>query len=278
MKRASVHFVADIGSDRPGGERNGDGAMTERLDGTVALVTGASSGIGEATAVALAESGAQVAVAARRVDRLEALADRIGRDTVLVLGTDVTDEVQVRDMVDQTVARFGRLDTLVNNAGVMLLGPIVDAPVAEWRRMVELNLLGLLYCTHAALPHLLSAAEQDPRHVADIVNVSSVAGRVARLNSGVYNATKFGVGAFSESLRQEVTSRHVRVTVVEPGAVATELATHLRPEVLEGMMATFGPMEILRPEDIADSIAFAVSRPRRMAVNEVLVRPTEQER
>ena len=252
--------------------------MTERLDGTVALVTGASSGIGEATAVALAEGGAQVAVAARRVDRLEALADRIGPDKVLVLDVDVTDEAQVRAMVDQTVARFGRLDTLVNNAGVMLLGPIVDAPVDEWRRMVELNLLGLLYCTHAALPHLLSAAEQDPRHVADIVNVSSVAGRVARLNSGVYNATKFGVGAFSESLRQEVTSRYVRVTVIEPGAVATELASHLRPEVLEGMMAAFGPMEILRSEDIADSIAFAVTRPRRMAVNEVLVRPTEQER
>ena len=252
--------------------------MTERLDGTVALVTGASSGIGEATAVALAAEGARVAVAARRRDRLEALADRIGRDQVLVLGTDVTDEAQARDMVDRTVAEFGRLDTLVNNAGVMLLGPIVDAPVEEWRRMVELNVLGLLYCTHAALPHLLSAAEAEPRRVADVVNVSSVAGRVARLGSGVYNATKFGVVAFSESLRQEVTRRHVRVTVIEPGAVATELATHLRPEVLEGMMATFGPMEMLRSEDIAESIAFTVTRPRRMAVNEVLVRPTEQER
>jgi NADP-dependent 3-hydroxy acid dehydrogenase YdfG len=252
--------------------------MTERLDGTVALVTGASSGIGEATAVALAAEGAQVAVAARRRDRLEALADRIGRDQVLVLETDVTDEAQARDMVDRTVSRFGRLDTLVNNAGVMLLGPIVDAPVEEWRRMVELNVLGLLYCTHAALPHLLSAAEADPRRVADVVNVSSVAGRVARLGSGVYNATKFGVVAFSESLRQEVTRRHVRVTVIEPGAVATELATHLRPEVLEGMMATFGQMEMLQSEDIAESIAFTVTRPRRMAVNEVLVRPTEQER
>lgn len=252
--------------------------MTERLEGTVALVTGASSGIGEATAVALAAGGAQVAVAARRRDRLEALADRIGQDKVLVLETDVTDEAQARAMVDQTVAHFGRLDTLVNNAGVMLLGPIVDAPVEEWRRMVELNLLGLLYCTHAALPHLLSAAESEPRRVADIVNVSSVAGRVARLGSGVYNATKFGVVAFSESLRQEVTRRHVRVTAIEPGAVATELATHLRPEVLKGMMATFDSVEMLRSEDIAESIAFTVTRPRRMAVNEVLVRPTEQER
>ena len=126
--------------------------MTERLDGTVALVTGASSGIGEATAVALAAEGARVAVAARRRDRLEALADRIGRDRALVLETDVTDESQAREMVDRTVAEFGRLDTLVNNAGVMLLGPIVDAPVEEWRRMVELNVLGLLYCTHAATP------------------------------------------------------------------------------------------------------------------------------
>jgi len=252
--------------------------MTERLDGTVALVTGASSGIGEATAVALAEAGAQVAVAARRRDRLESLADRIGRDRVLVLETDVTDETQARAMVDQTVARFGRIDTLVNNAGVMLLGPIVDAPVEEWRRMVELNLLGLLYCTHASLPHLLSAADSEPRRVADVVNVSSVAGRVARSGSGVYNATKFGVVAFSESLRQEVTRRHVRVSIVEPGAVATELATHLRPEILEGMLTTFGPMEMMRSEDIAEAIAFTVTRPRRMAVNEVLVRPTEQER
>jgi len=252
--------------------------MTERLDGTVALVTGASSGIGEATAVALAEAGAQVAVAARRRDRLESLADRIGRDRVLVLETDVTDEAQARAMVDQTVARFGRIDTLVNNAGVMLLGPIVDAPVEEWRRMVELNLLGLLYCTHASLPHLLSAADSEPRRVADVVNVSSVAGRVARSGSGVYNATKFGVVAFSESLRQEVTRRHVRVSIVEPGAVATELATHLRPEILEGMLTTFGPMEMLQSEDIAEAITFTVTRPRRMAVNEVLVRPTEQER
>ncbi len=252
--------------------------MAERLDGTVALVTGASSGIGEATAVALAAQGAQVAIAARRRDRLDALAERIGTNAVLVLETDVTDETQARVMVEQTVARFGRIDTLVNNAGVMLLGPIVDAPVEEWRRMVELNVLGLMYATHAALPHLLAAAESDPRRVADVVNVSSVAGRIARSNSGVYNSTKFGVVAFSESLRQEVTCRHVRVSVIEPGAVMTELATHNRPEIIEGMMATFGPMEMLRSEDIAESIVFTVTRPRRMAINELLIRPTEQER
>jgi len=251
--------------------------MTERLDGTVALVTGASSGIGHATAVALAEAGASLAVAARRRDRLEALAGQIGGD-VLVLETDVTDEAQARSMVDRTVAHFGRLDTLVNNAGVMLLGPIVDAPVEEWRRMVELNLLGLLYATHAALPHLLAAAESDPRRVADIVNVSSVAGRSARSGSGVYNATKFGVGAFSESLRQEVTQRHVRVSLIEPGAVATELISHNRPGVIEGLQAMWGPVEVLEPQDIAEAIAFTVTRPRRTAVNEILVRPTEQER
>jgi len=251
--------------------------MTERLDGTVALVTGASSGIGHATAVALAEAGASLAVSARRRDRLEELAGQIGGD-VLVLETDVTDEAQVRSMIDRTVAHFGRLDTLVNNAGVMLLGPIVDAPVEEWRRMVELNLLGLLYATHAALPHLLAAAESDPRRVADIVNVSSVAGRSARSGSGVYNATKFGVGAFSESLRQEVTQRHVRVSLVEPGAVATELISHNRPGVIEGLQAMWGPVEILEPQDIAEAIAFTVTRPRRAAVNEMLVRPTEQER
>jgi NADP-dependent 3-hydroxy acid dehydrogenase YdfG len=170
------------------------------------------------------------------------------------------------------------LDTLVNNAGVMLLGPIVDAPVEEWRRMVELNLLGLLYCTHAALPHLLRAADSKPRRVADVVNVSSVAGRVARSGSGVYNATKFGVGAFSESLRQEVTRRHVRVSIIEPGATMTELASHNRPEIIEVIRGNFGETELMQAEDIAESIVFTVTRPRHVAVNEVLIRPTDQER
>jgi len=253
--------------------------MTRPLEGTVALVTGASSGIGEATAVALAAEGATLAVAARRRDRLEALASRLGTDTdVLVIETDITDRASAHAMVESAVAEFGRLDILVNNAGVMLLGPIVDAPVEEWERMVQLNLLGLLYCTHAALPHLLRSAESEPRRVADLVNVSSVAGRHARLNSGVYNATKFGVGAFSESLRQEVTRRHVRVSLIEPGAVSTELITHNRPEVIEGLRATIGPIETMHAEDIAESIVFTVTRPRHVAVNEVLIRPTEQER
>jgi NADP-dependent 3-hydroxy acid dehydrogenase YdfG len=253
--------------------------MGGRLEGTVALVTGASSGIGEATAVALAEEGATLAVAARRRDRLEALEERLGNDTdVLVIETDITDEAAARAMVAATVREFGRLDILLNNAGVMLLGPIVDAPVEEWNRMVHINLLGLLYSTHAALPHLLKAAETDPRRVADVVNVSSVAGRFARQGSGVYNATKFGVGAFSESLRQEVTRRHVRVSLIEPGATRTELASHNRPEVLAGIGATFGQTELMQAEDIAESIVFTVTRPRHVAVNEVLIRPTEQER
>lgn len=253
--------------------------MTRHLEGTVALVTGASSGIGEATAVALAAEGATLAIAARRRDRLEALVERIGSDTdVLVIETDITDESSARAMVANTVREFGRLDTLINNAGVMLLGPVVDAPVEEWRRMIELNLLGLFYCTHAALPHLLEAAEREPRRVADVVNVSSTAGRVARLGSAVYNATKFGVGAFSESLRQEVTRRHVRVTLIEPGATMTELASHNRPEIIEVMRGGFEDTELMRSEDIAESIVFTVTRPRHVVVNEVLIRPTEQER
>lgn len=250
-----------------------------RLAGTVALVTGASSGIGEATAVALAGQGAAVALAARRRDRLEGLAGRIeaAGGTALVLEADVTKQEEAVAAVERTVADLGRLDTVINNAGVMLLGPVVGAPLEEWERMVSLNVLGLLYTAHAALPHLLSAAEQGPRQVADLVNISSVAGRQARVGSGVYNATKHGVGAFSESLRQEVTKRHVRVSLVEPGAVGTELASHNRPVVLEGLRQRLSDMEMLESGDIAEAIAYVVTRPRRMAVNEILIRPTEQD-
>jgi NADP-dependent 3-hydroxy acid dehydrogenase YdfG len=252
---------------------------TPALAGTTALVTGASSGIGEATALALAGHGATVALVARRLDRLEDLAGRItasgGR--ALVLAADVTAQPEAQAVVERTVAELGRLDVLVNNAGVMLLGPAEHAPVEEWQRMVELNVLGLLYCAHAALPHLLRAAEDGPRRVADMVNVSSVAGRVARAGSGVYNATKAGVGAFSDALRQEVTKRHVRVSLVEPGAVETELAGHNRPEVLESIRGRFAGVERLRAEDVAEAVAWVVTRPRHVAVNEVLVRPTEQE-
>jgi NADP-dependent 3-hydroxy acid dehydrogenase YdfG len=256
-----------------------DSRPAAALDGTVALVTGASSGIGEATAMDLAGRGAAVALVARRAERLEALAGRIRDDggTALVIHADVTEQPQAADAVGRCVSELGRLDILVNNAGLMLLGPVHDAPLDEWERMVRVNVLGLLYCAHAALPHLLRAAEDDPRHVADMVNISSVAGRVARSGSGVYNLTKHGVGAFSESLRQEVTERHVRVSLVEPGAVATELAGHNRPEILEQIGQRFGDVERLQADDIADTIGYIVTRPRHVAINELLVRPTEQQ-
>src|SRR4051794_15160194 len=253
--------------------------MADRLDGTVALVTGASSGIGEATARAVAAEGAAVAVAARRKDRLDALAKKIEEDggKALAIETDVTDQENANELVQLTVDKLGRLDMLVNNAGVMLLGPIVDAPMEEWDRMIALNLQGLLYCTHAAMPHLLSAAENSPRRVADVVNISSVAGRVARAGSGVYNLTKWGVGAFSESLRQEVTERNVRVSLVEPGAVATELTDHLRDEIRDQTKERFAGIERLEAGDIAEAIAYILTRPRRVAVNEMLIRPTDQQ-
>jgi len=253
-------------------------AVKPVLTSTVALVTGASSGIGAATAAALAAQGAAVALAARRRDRLDALADDIRAQggAALVLEADITDERQAKDAVERTVAELGRLDTLVNNAGVMLLGPAVSAPMSEWQRMIELNVLGLLYCSHAAMPHLIRAAQDGPRQVADMVNISSVAGRVARNGSGVYNLTKHGVGAFSESLRQELTQRYVRVSLVEPGATATELADHNRPEVLESLRRQFG--QRMQAEDIADAITYIVTRQRHVAINEMLIRPTEQQR
>jgi len=248
------------------------------LDGRVALVTGASSGIGEAAARALAALGASVSLVARRKDRLERLAAEImstgGR--AVVLKADVAQRVQAAEAVERTVAALGRLDIVINNAGVMHLGPLVGAPVAEWDQMINLNLLGFLYIAHAALPHLLMAAEDSPRRIADLVNIGSVAGRIARAGSGVYNLTKFGVGAFSESLRQEITGRHVRVAVVEPGAVITELGTHMRPEIQELWAKRVGDIEKLHATDISDAIIYIVTRPRHVAINEILIRPTEQ--
>jgi NADP-dependent 3-hydroxy acid dehydrogenase YdfG len=254
-------------------------AETTRLDGAVALVTGASSGIGEATARLLAAEGAAVALVARRAERIERLGGEIADNggTALPIEADVSDRERAEAAVAHTVAELGRIDIVVNNAGVMLLGLMLDAEVEEWERMVQVNLLGLMYVGKAALPHLLEAAAGE-RGVADMVNVSSVAGRVARLGSGAYNATKHGVGAFSESLRQEVTQRHVRIALVEPGAVSTELTDHNRPEVREQIESTFGEMERLESEDIADAIRYVVTRPRHVAVNELLIRPTEQQR
>ncbi|WP_034277788.1 SDR family NAD(P)-dependent oxidoreductase [Actinospica robiniae] len=251
--------------------------MTGRLTGCTALVTGASSGIGEATALALAEQGARVAVVARRGDRLADLVAKIGAGggEALAIEADVTGEPAAVDAVGRTVEHFGRLDILVNNAGVMLLGPTTTASTADWRRMVDVNLMGLLYCTQAALPHLLEAAEQEPRRVADLVNLSSIGGRTTRSGSQVYNATKWGVVGLSESMRQELAGRHVRVSVIEPGAVRTELPDSNRPEIRSTILGRQEGFDVLAPQDIADAIGYMVTRPRHVNVNEIMVRPTE---
>ena len=248
---------------------------TQLLQGKVALVTGASSGIGEATAVALAEAGAAVAVGARRTDRLDALAAKLrdGGARVLQLPLDGTDEQACRDAVARTRDELGGLDVLVNNAGVMLLGTIVGADPEDWRRMLGTNVLGLMYMTHAAIDGMVEQG------AGDVVNISSVAGRTARLGAGVYNASKWAVNAFSESLRQEVTGRGVRISLVEPGAVQTELTDHItQTEARTTIQQFVAGMRALDPEDIARAILYVVTQPPHVAVNEVLVRPTDQER
>ncbi|PZV07663.1 MAG: oxidoreductase [Leptolyngbya sp.] len=249
--------------------------MTDKLAGKVAIVTGASSGIGEATAIALAAEGATVAIVARRSDRLNNLAKRITESDgqVFAITADVSDEAQVNDAVHQTQAKFGKVDILINNAGVMLLGMIEGANTEDWRRMINLNVLGLMYATHAALP-LMKA--QGGGH---IVNISSVAGRFANAGSGVYNASKWAVGAFSEALRKEVYQNNIRVTIIEPGLVATELPQHVTdPSAKEITAKFYGSVKTLESEDIAAAIAYAVTQPSHVNVNEILIRPTEQER
>jgi clavulanate-9-aldehyde reducatase len=249
---------------------------SQDLSGKVAAVTGASSGIGQATALALAGAGAAVALGARRRDRIEELASRIESDggRAIAIPTDVSKEDEARAFVEQAKEQLGRLDVLVNNAGVMLLGPVYGADTSEWRRMVEVNMLGLLFCTHTALPIM---GEQGSGH---IVNISSVAGRHANFGSAVYNLTKFGVNGFSEALRQELAPANVRVTLIEPGFVATELQGHnTHPMVIEAIESAEKEIgDLLEAEDIADAILYVVSRPQRVSINEVLVRPTGQRR
>ena len=248
--------------------------VSSALAGKVALVTGASSGIGEATAAALAAAGAKVAIAARRADRLEALAARIetAGGMALRIEADVTSNDDVTAMIGKVVAEWERLDILVNNAGVMLLSPTAEATLDDWRQMVELNLLALMGVTKAALPHLRAAKGH-------IVNVSSVAGRVANPGASGYAATKFGVVGFSESLRREVYADKVRVTVIEPGLVRTELGDHITNAASKaGLDQRLATMEALTAEDIAASILYAVSQPARVNVNEIVIRPTDQER
>jgi NADP-dependent 3-hydroxy acid dehydrogenase YdfG len=254
--------------------------MSSKLTGTVAIVTGASSGIGHATALELAGHGASVALVARRRDRLDALVAEIQQagGTALAVPTDITDRGQAEAAVRTVVEHLGRLDILVNNAGLMLLGPINGADIEEWERMIAINQKGLLYITHAALPHLLDAAQGDVRGVADIVNISSIAGRQAWANFGVYNMTKFGVNGFTEALRQEITKKYVRVGVLEPGAVATELVSHNNEQIQADLAASDAEAipEPLEPQDIAESIAYMVTRPRRSSIAELWAMPTSQ--
>jgi NADP-dependent 3-hydroxy acid dehydrogenase YdfG len=247
--------------------------MPGPLEGRVAAVTGASSGIGEATVRALSEAGASVALGARRVDRLSALAGGLEGPS-LVHEVDVSDEEQARGFVQAARDELGGLHILVNNAGVMLLGPVADADTADWRRMIDVNLLGLLYCTHAALPLIGSSGG------GDVVNVSSVAGRRADAGAAVYNMTKFGVHAFSEALRQEALHSGIRVTTVAPGFVETELQGHNRSPLVKAATERAREQigDVLKPDDIAEAIVHAVTRPAHVCVNEVVVRPTRQAR
>ncbi|MFD7439717.1 SDR family NAD(P)-dependent oxidoreductase [Streptomyces sp. NPDC059861] len=239
------------------------------LEGKVALVTGASSGIGQATALALSKAGANVVAGARRTDRLEALAKDAPGET-LPLTLDVTDQRSVTDAVAATVGHFGALDIVVNNAGVMLSGMILGADTREWTRMVETNLLGSMYVVHAALPHLL-------RSKGAVVQISSTSGRTASPASGAYAATKFGINAFSEALRQEVTTQGVRVVVIEPGFVSTELTSHITDEAMQAAAKNMAEsMRTLQSEDIAAAVLYAVTQPEHVAVNEILVRPADQ--
>ena len=247
--------------------------MAGPLDGRVAVVTGASSGIGEATVRALSEAGASVALAARRADRLQAIAEGLEGPS-LVREADVSDEEQARALIQAAQDELGGVHILVNNAGVMLLGPVQGADVGEWRRMIDVNLLGLLYCTHAALP-LMEAGGGG-----DIVNISSVAGRRADAGAAVYNMTKFGVHAFSEALRQEALHAGIRVTTVAPGFVETELQGHTTSPMVrratERAREQIG--EVLKAEDIAAEIVHTVTLPPHVCVNEIVVRPTGQAR
>jgi NADP-dependent 3-hydroxy acid dehydrogenase YdfG len=248
------------------------------LAGAVALVTGASSGIGAATARLLAEEGAAVALVARRRDRLDQLADDITNlgGQAHAVEADITEPGQAYQAVEETLGRFERLDVLVNNAGIMLLGTALHTTVEEWDRMVSLNVTALLHVTHAAVPHLIDAAVTSPRQVADIVNVSSTAGRAARPGSSVYNLTKFGLNGFTEALRQELLVERVRVSVVEPGTVQTELVDHLGEATRNAALRQVSGIEPLRSQDIADAIGYIVTRERRVAVNEMLVRAGDQ--
>lgn len=245
--------------------------MNLDLTGRVAVITGASSGIGAATARALAEQGAAVVLLARRIDRIQALQQELadaGR-SALAIEADVTDAASLQRAV-VGARELGRVDLLVNNAGVMLLSPFAEGQVAQWKRMVDTNVTGVLLTTNAFLDDLRAGG-------GDIVNISSVAGRTSGPNASVYNATKWGVVGWSDALRQELQGQGVRVGLVEPGAVATELTDYITSDTaMAGFKERFDGMEILQSEDIADAVVYMASRPGYAAVNEILIRPTKQ--
>jgi NADP-dependent 3-hydroxy acid dehydrogenase YdfG len=249
--------------------------MGNELKDRVTLVTGASSGIGEATALALARAGARVAVAARRRDRLEAVAKRI-RDVggeALVVEADFGIEAEAQRAVHETEKAFGRLDILVNNAGVMYLEPVIEADLARWRRMFEINVLGLIAATQAALHGMRARGD------GHIVNIASTAGRIATPTAAAYAGTKFGVVGFSEALRKEVYRDRIRVSVIEPGVVETELREHIGHEATQKAINEWaGSMRQLKSEDVARAILFCVTQPAHVCINEILMRPTDQER
>ncbi|MFJ6095234.1 SDR family oxidoreductase [Williamsia muralis] len=251
--------------------------MSSKLAGTVAVVTGASSGIGRSSAVELARRGASVVAVARRRDRLDELVAEIEQagGTALAAEADITVRAEAESVVTATIAQYGRLDVLVNNAGLMILGDVEDSDPDDWDRMISVNQRGLLHMTKASLPHLKKAA-QGPREVADIVNISSVAGRSAHSTMGVYNMTKFGVNGFTEALRQELAASHVRVGVLEPGKVATELDPHNNNVILDYIGANFSGFRMLDPDDIADGVAYMTTRPAHTAIGELWIMPTEQ--
>ena len=245
------------------------------IKGKVAIVTGASSGIGYATCLALSKAGARVAAGARRTDRLESLEKEIAKNggEILIQKLDVTKKAECDSFVDAAAKKWGMVDILVNNAGLMPLSFFKSLKVDEWDRMIDVNIKGVLYCTAAAIPHMLAKKR------GHIVNISSVAGRVVFPAGSVYCATKHAVTALSEGLRQEFSTRsNIRVTCIEPGVVATELTNTITDKSLEKFVEATKQMEALHAEDIANAILFAVESPSHMNVNEILVRPTTQER
>ena len=254
--------------------RKGGRIVSESLAGGVAIVTGASSGIGRATAVALAGAGAAVTVAARRADRLDEVAARIRREggRALAVATDVADREAVFALAERAAAEFGPADILVNNAGIMPTSPLEDIDLGDWLRMVDVNVKGVLHCIAAALPAMLE------RQGGHIVNVGSIAGRRPFPGGTIYSATKFAVRCISAGMQLELSAAHgIRVTDIQPGVVATELVDNIPdPETREGFIQRWEDKEPLASEDVAAAILYAVTAPSHVNVNEILIRPRDQ--